>query len=448
MVGGGNRLTFPLGLMRRHEIILHLTFYIYIYTHFPMAKKKNSRKIRVDFRKNRTARTRDADLTRDVQQERFQEDDTRREERIRGRGTIFRQRTIHVEHTPSETPGEDTLSSHLRVTDDARLGVVLRVHGLNTLVEELATGQLYRCAVRRLLRTLATSHRHVVVAGDTVQFRPAESDAPAEAESISPHAENFSMETLPEGVIERVEPRHACLCRTSRGRQHTLVANIDQAVLVASAAAPGLKPNLLDRMIIMAEKMGIRPVLCINKVDLIDKTRLMPLVGMYARMGYESLLASAATGEGVAQLRHMLQQPGVRSVVTGQSGVGKSSLLNAVEPGLNLRTRAVSEENEKGRHTTSAAELIKLAGGGYVVDTPGIRQFELWDVIPAEVANFFRDIRPYCSLCRFPDCTHTHEIDCAVKEAVEEGYIDARRYMNYCQIMAGDVHEPPEEEEI
>lgn len=414
-------------------------------------KKKNSRKIRVDFRKNRTARTRDGDLTRDVQQERFQEDDTRREERIRGKGTIFRQRTIHVEDmptdTPADAPGEDTLSSHLRVTDGARPGVVLRVHGLNTLVEELATGQLYRCAVRRLLRTLATNHRHVVVAGDTVQFRPAEPDAVASAGQLLSHDENFSMETLPEGIIERVEPRHGCLCRTSRGRLHTLVANIDQAILVASAAAPGLKPNLIDRMIIMTEKMGIRPVLCINKVDLVDKTTLMPLVGMYARMGYASVLASAVTGEGVAQLRRLLQQPGVRSVVTGQSGVGKSSLLNAIEPGLNLKTRAVSVENEKGRHTTSAAELIKLAGGGYVVDTPGIRQFELWDVIPAEVAGYFRDIRSYVSLCRFPDCTHTHEIDCVVKEAVEEGYIDARRYMNYCQIMAGDVQMPAEEEE-
>ncbi len=414
-------------------------------------KKGKSQKIRVDFRKNRAGRTRgDADLTRDVQQERFQEDETLKEERIRGKGAIFRQRTIHVEENAAGPAGEtllakDALASQLRVAEDARPGVVLRVHGLNTLVEDAATGRLYRCAVRRLLRTLATSHRHVVVTGDSVLFRPV--DAESRDSEYAPHDPDFTMETLPEGIIERVEARHGCLCRTSRGRLHTLVANIDQAILVASAAAPGLKPNLIDRMIIMTEKMGIRPVLCINKADLVDKTRLMPLLGMYARMGYASLLVSAVTGEGVPQLCQLLKQPGVRSVVTGQSGVGKSSLLNAVEPGLNLLTREVSEENEKGRHTTSAAQLIKLTGGGYVVDTPGIRQFELWDVVPAEVANFFRDIRPYCSLCRFPDCTHTHEIDCAVKEAVEENYIDARRYMNYCQIMAGDVVGGRESEE-
>jgi len=114
-------------------------------------------------------------------------------------------------------------------------------------------------------------------------------------------------------------------------------------------------------------------------------------------------------------------------------------LLNAVEPELALRVQTVSEETQKGRHTTTTAVLIPLSFGGYVVDTPGIRQFQLWDVIPEEVAGFFRELRPYVSRCRFPDCTHTHEADCAVKDAVADGWIDTRRYESYVQIRSGDL---------
>jgi ribosome biogenesis GTPase len=162
----------------------------------------------------------------------------------------------------------------------------------------------------------------------------------------------------------------------------------------------------------------------------------MPIVGVYAQLGYDVLLVSATTNFGIDRLRERLR--GAESVVSGQSGVGKSSLLNAVQPGLELRVQTVSEETQKGRHTTTTAELIPLAFGGYVVDTPGIRQFQLWDVIPEEVAGFFRDLRPYVSRCRFADCTHTHEDDCAVKDAVADGWIDARRYESYVQIRAGD----------
>jgi ribosome biogenesis GTPase len=153
-------------------------------------------------------------------------------------------------------------------------------------------------------------------------------------------------------------------------------------------------------------------------------------------LGYDVLLISATTGQGVDRLRRRLA--GQASVISGQSGVGKSSLLNAIEPGLTLRTSEVSLETQKGKHTTTSAQLIPLAAGGYVVDTPGIRQFQLWDVIPEEVAGYYRDVRPFENLCQYPDCTHTHEAHCAVKDAVADGLLDARRYESYCQIRAGD----------
>jgi ribosome biogenesis GTPase len=237
-------------------------------------------------------------------------------------------------------------------------------------------------------------------------------------------------------LIERVEPRQGVLCRTSKGRQHVIVANVDQLLIVASAAEPMLKPNLIDRFLVTAEQTQIRPVICINKIDLIDPADLQPLVGVYGQMGYGVLQVSATTGHGIDRLHRILQNQ--ETVIAGQSGVGKSSLLNAAEPGLELRVTPVSEENQKGRHTTTTAQLIPLAAGGYVVDTPGVRQFQLWDVISEEVAGLYRDLRPYVNHCRFPDCTHTHEADCAVKDAVADGRLDVRRYESYCHLFVGD----------
>ncbi len=154
-------------------------------------------------------------------------------------------------------------------------------------------------------------------------------------------------------------------------------------------------------------------------------------------MGYRVLLLSATTGFGIERLRQELA--GRSSAVAGQSGVGKSSLLNSVDPELQLRVSEVSSENHKGRHTTTTARLWPLSSGGYVVDTPGIRQFQLWDIIPAEVPGYFRDLRPYINRCKFPNCTHTHETGCAVKNAVADGRLDARRYESYCQMFAGDM---------
>ena len=375
-----------------------------------LSRKK--RKVRADFRKNRTVRARGKNLTHRLTDEDSSAGDAPRAERVSGKGDISRKRTLAGADFVESDSGTLVLPEIDR--ELCRLGRVLRGQGLHNVVRD-ESGAIFQCATRRLLKTLATDQRHVVVAGDVVWFRPEGSD---------------------QGIIERVEPRHGVLSRTSRSRQHVLVANVDQMIIVTSAAEPRLKPNLIDRYLISAEKVGARPVVCINKIDLVNAADLMPLVGVYGQLGYEVLLVSAATGFGIDRLRQRLA--GAESVVTGQSGVGKSSLLNGVEPGLHLRVQSVSEDTEKGRHTTSTAELIPLSMGGFVVDTPGIRQFQLWDVIPDEVAGFFRDLRPYVSQCRFPNCTHTHEDNCAVKDAVADGWIDTRRYESYVQIRSGD----------
>ncbi len=373
-----------------------------------MSKK---RKVRADFRKNREARARDKNFSRELAGSDTPVD-APHGERVSGKGDISRKRTVAGGEFVEDDAGTRMLPEVDRTV--CRLGRALRVQGLLSIVRD-QSGATYQCATRRLLKTLATDKRHVVAAGDVVWFRP---------------------EGRNEGIIERVEPRRGVVSRTSRGQQHVLVTNVDQLVIVTSAAEPRLKPNLIDRLLVTAEKGGIRPIICINKIDLIEPADLMPLVGVYAQLGYEVLLVSVVAGIGIDRLRERLK--GEESVVTGQSGVGKSSLLNAVEPGLELRVQTVSEETQKGRHTTTTAELIPLSFGGYVVDTPGIRQFQLWDVIPEEVAGFFRDLRPYVSRCRFPDCTHTHEDNCAVKDAVADGWIDTRRYESYAQIRAGD----------
>ncbi len=374
-----------------------------------MSSQKKQRKIRAQFRKRYNTRARDGDITRQYAREELEKQEHRPQtERVSGKGDLTRKRTVIGAEAADPASGfEVQLDIDPTV---CRPGRVLIVHGLLSVVQD-ESGRQYRCALRRLLKSLSTEQRHTMAAGDRVWFRPTQQG---------------------EGFIERIEPRQGVLSRTSRGRQQVIVANVDQLLIVGSAAEPMLKPHLIDRMLVTAEKAGIRPVICINKIDLVDPSDLQPLVGVYGQMGYQVLLISATTGLGIDRLRRVLA--GQQSVVAGQSGVGKSSLLNAVEPQLQLRVRTVSDETQKGRHTTTTAQLIPLSIGGYVVDTPGIRQFQLWDVIPEEVAGYFRDLRPFVSHCRFPDCTHTHEEGCAVKDAAADGRLDVRRYESYCQM--------------
>jgi ribosome biogenesis GTPase len=374
-----------------------------------MAKKK---KVRVDMRKNRSKPPRPRQWTRGFHEHGFDEEATAQGERVRAKGDLSRRRTIIQEDAGAAT-GEESVD--MPAVDQAAClpGRVLRVHGLQSIVEA-EHGKQYRCAVRRLLRTLATDERNIVTTGDRVWIRPALND---------------------EGFIERVEPRHGLLTRASRGREHVLVANVDQVVIVVSLVEPELKPHLIDRYLASAEQGNMAPVICLNKVDLVDPAPYQPIIGLYSQLGIPTYLTSAATGQGIEWLRDRLKDR--QTVFTGQSGVGKSSLLNAIQPELGLRVREVSAMTQKGRHTTTTAELIRLDFGGWVVDTPGIRQFQLWDIIPEEVEGFFPEFRPFVHLCAFPDCTHTHEERCAIKKAVDKRLISASRYVSYLGMFSG-----------
>ena len=383
-----------------------------------MAKKKKRRTtVRADFRKRQSTRTRENDLTRQFKDQSDKLEDSQTGERVSGKGRLTRKRTV----AGSAQENEAGFQVELEV-DESRCknGRVISVHGLGSFVR-VTDGTIYRCTVRGVLKSLATDLQHVVVAGDHVAIEVGGAG----------HDEE-------QAVIVRVDARRNQISRTSRKRQQVLVSNIDFVCIVASAAEPQLKPNLIDRCLISAEKANIDPIIVINKADLVDVADLQPVIGVWAQMGYPVLLTSTETGLGVERLKRMVS--GRDSVVTGQSGVGKSSLLNAIEPGLQLRVGTVSDENQKGRHTTTAAKLIPLENGGHLIDTPGIRQFQLWDVIPEEVAGYFRDLRPFINGCRFPDCTHTHEDDCAVKWAVADGKLDVRRYESYVQIKDSEAY--------
>jgi ribosome biogenesis GTPase len=377
-----------------------------------MSKKKSGKKIRTEFRKKHDERTRKNDLTRQYEVNAESMVDVHHAERVSGKGHLTRKRTVI-----GSGGNDDSSAFQVELAVDPQLclkGRVTQVFGLSSVVAA-ENGKEYRCTVRGVLKSLASDLQHVVVAGDFVIFQVNQGGGDAD-----------------QAVIVRIEPRRNQICRTSRQRQQVMAANVDQALIVASAAEPMLKPNLVDRYLVTTGQSGVSAIIVINKVDLVPNEDLQPVVGVWSQLGYPVILTSTQTGQGIARLRSAVI--GKCSVVTGQSGVGKSSILNAIEAGLQLRVGDVSAENQKGTHTTTSARLVPLKAGGFLIDTPGIRQFSLWDVIPDELAGLCRDIRPFINQCRYPNCTHTHEEECGVKWAVADGKIDVRRYESYCQI--------------
>ncbi len=240
-----------------------------------------------------------------------------------------------------------------------------------------------------------------------------------------------------EGAVEAVLPRRTKLARRAAGsrgahKEDVLVANLDQVLLTFACAQPELSPRMLDRYLVICEHSELEAVIVATKVDLVGEAQARAIFAPYERIGYPVLYVSNQTGLGLDAVRERLA--GRISVVTGKSGVGKSSLLNALDPGLNLATGAVSATLNKGRHTTTVAELIAVPGGGYVADTPGIREIGLWQVPLDELDWCYRELRPFLGDCYFAGCTHVHEPDCAVRAAVERGELAFERYDSYVRL--------------
>jgi len=242
-------------------------------------------------------------------------------------------------------------------------------------------------------------------------------------------------------AIVSVEPRRTKFSRRQPGpsgawKEDVIVANADQVLVLFACAKPPPELRLLDRFLVVAEHNEVEAVVVANKLDLCGLEQATRIFGDYARIGYPVHYVSAKSGESVDALRAVLR--GRLTVVAGPSGAGKSTLLNTIKPGLQLRTGEVSSQLDKGRHTTVVAELLTVEEGGYVADTPGLRELGLWEVPDEDLAWCFPEFREHMVKCRFDDCAHVSEPDCAVRAAVAAGGIAPTRYESYCRLRAGE----------
>jgi ribosome biogenesis GTPase / thiamine phosphate phosphatase len=260
-------------------------------------------------------------------------------------------------------------------------------------------------------------------------------------ETYNPIAPGDLVEVVPdplnprEGLIVGIRPRKTSLTRwNKKGRApQVLAANADLAVCITSPSSPPFRPRFIDRLIVAAEAGKLAPMIVLNKVDLPSSPEVQERLGHYERMGYPVHSCSARTGQGIKELLDALR--GATAVFVGQSGVGKSSLLNAVSPFLGLKVGELSQKHDRGNHTTNFSSLLLLDGGLRIIDTPGIRELELADILPEEVGFHFRDFLPHAGGCEFQPCLHAGEPGCSVTQAVERGEIHQDRYESYLRIV-------------
>lgn len=299
-------------------------------------------------------------------------------------------------------------------------GIVISVHGNHALVK--SGDELVRVFVRGRFKKGKRKERSPMVVGDRVTFAP--------DEGVDP----------PEGALESVADRKTELYRAHprfpRQRQ-VMAANVDKLLITCGVDRLDDQLLTLDRLLIGAQMQNLTPVIVFNKVDLPDAPEYESLAEVYRAVGHPVLFVSAATGAGVDALRAELRD--CVSVFAGQSGVGKSSLLNALDESLELRTGEVDRIGE-GRHTTTTSRLVESCGG-WVVDTPGVRDFPFWDLELSELSLFYPDFAEHRVGCKYSACTHRHEPKCAVKDAVESGAIDKGRYQRYLTIMREEWNE-------
>lgn len=324
----------------------------------------------------------------------------RQRERIQ---SIQQKRRDRAEQRASDMPAppDDSLGAE-------QPGLIVARYGHHLTVEH-GEGQLQRCVARQNL--------DAIVCGDRVVWQSSGEE---------------------DGVITALQPRKNLLARPGPdGRMKAVAANIDQIVVVI-APRPEISENLLDRYLVAAELCGIHPVILINKTDLLNPAELQALrqrLGVYERIGYALLFASTHQEHGLDILNRQLRDR--TSILVGQSGVGKSSLVKALLPDIDIRIGAISEDSGLGRHTTSSSMLYHLPLGGELIDSPGVRDFGLWDVEPEAVIEGFPDLRPFIGQCKFSNCSHRVEPGCALQQAVADGTVSARRLNSYFAIHDG-----------
>ena len=289
----------------------------------------------------------------------------------------------------------------------------MRVSGQNCLVE--IGGNSVVCKIRGRLKGGRRENNSPVIAGDWVKVE---------------------RDGLDEYIINKVESRHSHFTRAGSGSrpfEQIIAVNIEQLVIISSSRQPAFKTGFIDRAIVTALWGDLVPIIVVNKTDLGVGEQVMRAVAVYEQLGYQTLQTSAVNGQGVSELKALLECS--ESVIVGHSGVGKSTLLNVVDPQLGLRTQDIMLQHDRGRHTTTAVQLYPLKKGGYVADTPGIKELHLCGIKPSEVADYFADMRPYLGQCRFRDCSHLNEPECRVRTAVQEGLVAERRFESYARIM-------------
>ncbi|MBR1994416.1 MAG: ribosome small subunit-dependent GTPase A [Alistipes sp.] len=295
-------------------------------------------------------------------------------------------------------------------------GVVVRATG--SWYEVLTEGERLQCRIRGKLRLKGVRSTNPVVVGDRVM-------------GITDGQGNH--------LIVDIEPRRNYVIRRASNlskESHIIAANIDRALLMVTLRQPETALEFVDRFLVTCEAYKIPVVLLLSKSDLQDPEALVAFRAIYEPIGYRVLEVSTATGEGVEQVRELLI--GATTLLSGNSGVGKSTLVQAIDPTLDIRTGEISDSHHKGRHTTTFSTIYPLVEGGYVIDTPGIKGFGLIDIEEEELWHYFPEMMHYGQECRFYNCTHTHEPGCAVIAALEEGAIAEQRYESYLKMMDDD----------